>query len=213
MSFFFFQHPTTILISGPTRSGKTYFVISTLEFHLINPFPTKILWFYKEWQTAYDNVLKKIPNIEFINGIDEQKLEQINSLDRNLVVMDDLMNSASTSKQVANLFTQESHHKNLTVILLVQNLFHQGKEMRTISLNAHYIILYKNPRDQSQIKYLSQQIFPDNSKFLTNVFHHATAVPHSYLIIDLHPETSEDLRILSNIFPDEKIRVYVPITI
>ena len=30
----------------------------------------------------------------------------------------------------------------------VQNIFHQGKEIRNISLNAHYIVLFKSPRDR-----------------------------------------------------------------
>ena len=88
------------------------------------------------------------------------------------------MSSAGDSKQIAKLFTQEIHHQNLTVIFLVQNLFYHGRERRTISLNAHYIILYKNPREKQQIRYLASQIFPENSKFLSNVYDYATPDPH-----------------------------------
>ena len=41
-----------------------------------------------------------------------------------------------------------SHHRNLSVIYTVQNLFHQGKGNRSKSLNSHYLVLYKNPRDK-----------------------------------------------------------------
>ena len=75
--------------------------------------------------------------------------------------------------------------------------------MRTISLNAHYLILYKNPRDKSQIGYLARQIVPKISKFLSKVYDHASQDPHSYLLIDRHPETPEKFRVLSNIFPSE----------
>jgi uncharacterized protein YozE (UPF0346 family) len=85
------------------------------------------------------------------------------------------------------------------------------KEMRNISLNAHYLVLYKNPRDKSQIRCLAQQIYPENSKFLSNAYHNATLQPHTYLLLDLHPETTEDYRILTNIFPEENIRFYLPV--
>ena len=58
-------------------------------------------------------------------------------------------------KRIADLFTKGSHHRNLSVIYIVQNIFHQGKEMRIISLNAHYIVLFKSPRDRQQISILA----------------------------------------------------------
>ena len=207
---FSFQHPTSIVIAGPTRSGKTFFVIKCLRHALIQPFPSRIIYLYKEWQSAYEELKLLIPSIEFHEGIDEESLNSITVAEKNLVIIDDLMSSAGDSKRISHLFTQESHHKNLTVMFLVQNLFYQGKEMRNISLNAHYLILYKNPRDKSQIRFLAQQIFPENSKFLCNVFHHATQEPFSYLVIDCHPDTREEYRIITNIFPGEGIRFYLP---
>lgn len=207
---FSFQHPTSIVIAGPTRSGKTFFVIKCLRHALIQPFPSRIIYLYKEWQSAYEELKLLIPSIEFHEGIDEESLNSITVAEKNLVIIDDLMSSAGDSKRISHLFTQESHHKNLTVMFLVQNLFYQGKEMRNISLNAHYLILYKNPRDKSQIRFLAQQIFPENSKFLCNVFHHATQEPFSYLVIDCHPDTKEEYRIITNIFPGEGIRFYLP---
>ena len=85
--------------------------------------------------------------------------------------------------------------------------------MMTICLNAHYLVLYKNPHDKSQIRYLANQIFPEISKFLTKVYEHATQDPHSYILIHLHPETPEQYRVLSNIFPGEQIRFYLPVSI
>jgi UDP-N-acetyl-D-mannosaminuronic acid transferase (WecB/TagA/CpsF family) len=42
----------------------------------------------------------------------------------------------------------------------VQNLFHRGKHHRTISLNAHYMVVFKNPRDVLQIMALANQMYP-----------------------------------------------------
>ena len=213
MAYFSFSHPTSIVIAGPSRSWKTFFVVSCLKYSLNKHFPSRIIWFYKEWQTAYDQVKELLPSLDLHQGIDNQVLESIQASERNLVIIDDLMSSAADSKRISKLFTQVSHHRNLTVIFIIQNLFNQGREMRTISLNAHYLVLYKNPRDKSQIRYLANQIYPENSKFLSCVYQDATSSPHSYLVIDLHPETPEQFRILTNIFPGSQLRFFLPTSI
>ena len=49
--------------------------------------------------------------------------------------------------------------------------------MRTISLNAHYLILFKNPRDASQINHLAKQMYPTKSKFMVEAYRDATLPP------------------------------------
>ena len=72
------------------------------------------------------------------------------------------------------------------------------------SLNANYIIYFKNPRDRAQITYLARQIFPENVKFIQEVYKDATSKPHTYLLIDLKQDTPDDYRIRTNILPDEE---------
>lgn len=43
----------------------------------------------------------------------------------NLLIIDDVMNTASDSIEVQNVFTQYVHHRNLSCMCLVQNLFMQ----------------------------------------------------------------------------------------
>ena len=133
---FYFSHSTSILLGGASHSGKTCFVFTCLKHSLIQPFPTRIVWFYKEWQPIYDSIKQILPQTEFAHGIDNEILEKIQPSENNLVVLDDLMTSAGESKQISKLFTQEAHTKNLTVIFIVQIVFYHGREMRPISLNA-----------------------------------------------------------------------------
>ena len=70
------------------------------------------------------------------------------------------MAQSGKDKRIADLFTKESHHRNLSVIYIVQNIFHQGKEMRNISLNAHCIVLFKSPKERQQISILARQVNP-----------------------------------------------------
>jgi len=48
-----------------------------------------------------------------------------------------------TNRSVTDLFTKGSHHRNISEIYIVQNLFNKRKEHRTISLNSHYIVVFK----------------------------------------------------------------------
>ena len=79
-----------------------------------------------------------------------------------LIILDDLLNEVY-SKEVCHLFTKGSHHRNINVILITENLFHQAKCCKDISLNAKYIVLLKNTRDKNQFKHLVRQVYPEDS--------------------------------------------------
>ena len=103
-----------------------------------------------------------MPHIEFVKGI-PTALEQDSYVDvnkRNLIVFEDQMIDASKEKRIVNLYNRGSHHRNLSVIYNVQNLFHLGKGSRSISLNSHYLVLFKNPRDNLQILTLARKCIP-----------------------------------------------------
>jgi len=124
-----------------------------------------------------------------------------------LLIIDDLMHE--TDETVAKLFTRGSHHKNVSVVYLAQNLFPKNKFARTISLNAHYMFLFKNPRDATQFATLARQMYPHKSQFAVEAYKDATREPYSYLLVDLRPEQDDDLRLRTNIFPGETHYVYV----
>jgi len=55
-----------------------------------------------------------------------------------------------SSGLVCDLFTKGTHHRNISIIPISQNIFHQSKHCSDISLNAKYLVLLKNVRDRSQ---------------------------------------------------------------
>ena len=55
-------------------------------------------------------------------------------------ISDDLLNEAYSSGILCDLFTKGSHHRS---ILIMQNIFHQSKHCRDISLNAKYLVLLR----------------------------------------------------------------------
>ena len=163
---FHFKHPTTIQVSGPTRCGKTRLVRRILEEQLIQPFATRIIWVFSKWQPDYDLIRERYTGIEFEKGWRDEIFDSLSPEQRNILVLDDQMGVASSSTSVAELFTKGSHHRNLTVIYLVQNVYNQGKSQRTISLNSHYSVIFRNGRDASQFRTMAYQISPNDGKCL-----------------------------------------------
>ena len=148
----------------------------------------------------------KIPTVEFVKGIPES-LENDSYLDvniSNLIVIDDQMIEAEKDNRIVNLFTKGSHHRNLSVIYIVQNLFHQGKGNRSISLNSHYLVLFKNPRDKLQILTLAKQMYPSETAWFIKEYEEAVRRPYRYLFVDLKPTTPDRCRLRTNVLPGEE---------
>ena len=138
-------------------------------------------------------MLVAMPHIEFFKGIPtpwgQDSYFDVNK--RNLIVFADQMIDASKDKRIVNLFTRGSHHRNLRVIYIVQNLFHQGKGSRSISLNSHCLVLFKNPRDKLQMLTLAKQMYPGQTDFFLKQYEKAVI---SYLLIDLKTTTQDNCR-------------------
>ncbi|KAK3087786.1 hypothetical protein FSP39_010583 [Pinctada imbricata] len=202
---FKFHHPFTMLVAGPTMSGKSTFVKDLLVYNsvMIQPRPSRILWMYKRWQPMYDVIRKLVqPPVQFIQGLTDeiQRDEFINQRENNLVILDDIQRDASGSQDVCELFTEGAHHRNLSVICIMQNVFNKGKENRTINLNSQYLVLFKNPRDQLQINVLARQMYPGRTKKFIDMYRQATDKPFGYLVVDLKQTTPESKRLQTDIF-------------
>ena len=205
------KHPFPALVAGPTFSAKSNFVKRLLESgeHMIDGAPENIIWCYGIYQPAYDEMQRNIPNIQFVEGVPGDLESMINPSIRNLVVIDDLMRELANDQRITNLSKKGCHHRNLSVIFILQNIFYRGKELRGMSLNCHYLVLFKSPRDSSQVTHLEKQMFPGHVKYMQESFQDATSRPYGYLLCDLKPETPSDIRLRTNIFPGETQFAYV----
>ena len=103
---------------------------------------------------------------------------------------------------------QGSHHLNCSTITLQQNLFFGN---RTARCNSQYLVLMRNVCEKLQIQTLGRQIYPNAPNFLLECYLDATSKPFSYLVLNLHPQCEDEkLRVLTGIFADEEMYIYIP---
>lgn len=187
----------TLCIVGPSHSGKTHLTLQLLDHRhqLFDCTPQRVVWCYGIYQAALHR--------ELIQRGYETRSEIIATSEikpYDIIVLDDLIQESKNSPDVTAMFTKAAHHKPCFIIFITQNLFPPGKEARTRSLNTHYYIIFKNPRDKSQVEYLARQILPRKSKALIDVFEAATSQPHHYLFLDFTQECPDAFRFRSHLF-------------
>ena len=155
---FKFKHPFTCMLAGPSQSGKSTLLARILENNqsMITPSPTKILYCYARYSEGFNKLKIVTPSIEFHEGLPD--IDRLSVNENNVTVLDDLMSQVEKDKSMLDLFTTDSHHANISVFLITQNLFSQGKYSRTISLNCQYLFILNNPRDKAQIYALARQM-------------------------------------------------------
>ena len=169
---------------------------------MISPPPARIIWLYKRWQPLYTELQKTVPAIEFVEGIPPNVKEStfLDTRFPTLIIIDDLMKNATSDEDICDLFTEGAHHRNLSVICLLQNIFYKAKGTRTMSLNCQYLVVFKNPRDIQQFSILARQMYGTKWKTFLDVYKVAVSKPYGHLLIDLKQDTPESKRLVQNIF-------------
>lgn len=204
------QGPFSMIVAGPSGSGKTS-LIKTLIDHtelLITPPVDRIVYHYGTWQAAYNNMRSGVEFHEGLPVAEDLAPTQNTSkpLGHTLCIVDDLMGE-NDKRVISELFTKASHHWMVSIIYITQNIYEQKcKYYRTMSLNTSYMVIFKNPRDMSQIDTLSRQVYPNRPNFLTAVYNTETNKPHSYIVIDFKQSTPDRFRVRSSITtPDRQL--------
>ena len=110
---------------------------------MIDKPPENIVYFYAEYQNTFGVIPNLVPGIKFVQGLPDDILDSINPETRNLYIII-LMILWLRRTELFQHYSRKNQDGNLSVIYIVQHLFHHSKEHRTISLNASYLCLTKN---------------------------------------------------------------------
>lgn len=205
-----FKFPFSWCVCGGSGSGKTTHVLNFLTYkdELMSISDCRnVIYHYKEWQPLFDHFKTKNIVTDWVQGVPslseiKEKIEE-NGESGTLLIIDDFYHMLN--QDIVEMFTVLAHHGNMSVILLAQSLFGVGKNnfYRTISLNSTYLTVFKNPRDNQQIATLARQLRPNKWRWIVDAYYEATKKPYTYLFIDNHQKTCEELRIRSSILPNE----------
>lgn len=199
------HHPSAMLVCGPSQSGKSTFTYNLLckLSYLYDHEISYIVWFHGN-PTPLHEVLKETfgPKIQIVQNLPESFDEYICKNENGMFIFDDLMVETSNSKIMTNMFCRQSHHENISIILLTQNLFSEGRERRNFLRNCHYLVLFKNPLDLSIPYTIAQKVMPKRTKLFINIFEKATNKPNGYLFIDGHQNSNPAAKFRTNLFDD-----------
>ena len=133
-----------------------------------------------------NNALHHLKSVTFVKGVpDFENSENVPTL----IVLDFLMDSAYSTK-VSQLFIKGSQHRNISLVVITQNLFQQSPSSRDISLNYKYIVVFKNPRDKTEIGHLARQFYPENISAFHKTYLDVCKDPHSYLFLDFTQQST-----------------------
>ena len=203
------EWPSSCIISGPSWAGKTELLFKLItnirDLYVLQP--EQLVYYYGgPWHSAftpYKNRVKFISGTPVISDYEDSK--------PTLMILDDLLSQCSeksANQVITDIFTRDSHHLNISVLLVTQNFF--APCLRTISLNAQYIVLFRNIRDTNQIGVLARHIYgAKKSQVFMEAYDDATSKPYGYLFVDLHPKSNNLLRLRDQILPNELCCVYL----
>ena len=184
------------IIFGPSRVGKTEFMLEVIRQRLVHPFPANVYYMYsveQQFMKTWNDVEKQ--PITFIHGLDFDKMD---TSQPSLLVIDDLILSGK-NKEIAEVFIMGSHHKSISLFYITQNLFPNCPLFRLMSSNSHYFVLFNSQRHFRQINTLARQIFCGKDvKRITNAYLRSAKQPRGFIVLCFAPELPEELTVITD---------------
>ena len=129
----------TLAVVGPSHCGKTIFTLAFLDkrHEVFKQAINRVVWCYGIHQPS---LIQQLRQRDFIIHDGILPVDEIQPND--IIVLDDLLNQSTNSKDVTDMFTRAAHHKPCFIIFIMQNLFPPGKEASTRSLNTYSYTIF-----------------------------------------------------------------------
>ena len=205
------KHSFFMTVCGPSQSGKTTFILNLLDNweRLVTENIDYIVWCYGETNDLLSMLPKRYGDrkLSLVKGMPVDFNDYIIPYKKGLLILDDLMSESSDNPALTRLISNKVHHASLSVISAVQNLFSAGKERTTYMQSCQYIVMFKNPLNNTTPRILGQRFMPGKVKTFLEIYKHSVTSPFRYLFIDGTQTTPEHARLRTDIFGDTQ-RVY-----
>ena len=120
------RQPASVIVAGPSGSGKSELVEKLLkEKTLCDSPPKKIVYCYDRWQPRFDRMKKHM----FFKGLPPEGalVKWFKPEHHGILILDGLMEESGSDERVLDLFTKDSHHRGITALYITHDLFPPGK--------------------------------------------------------------------------------------
>lgn len=199
--------PFGMLVIGSPMNGKSYFM-RQLIIHRKRIFRDTIdyiCYFYGQESATVREIRESLPEVLLIHGLPDDFADYIKDRGNAIFFFDDLMDCASSSKEMLDLVTNKCQHKSISWVLCLQNAFHSGSARVSITRAAHLMVIFDSKLDRTIPRILAQRIMPENPRAFLSVFEDATSRQFGYLLCDGHPRSDSALRLRTNLFDTGQI--------
>ena len=122
---------------------------------------------------------------------------------QSLLIIDDCLHSLTKSEVFASICRGKSHHENINVFLIIQDLSNTGTLLRQALRNVHYFIVTQNHADILQ--YMGRKQFMYMNQYVQQCFDIAKErLSYPYILINNTPTCPKDRSITSGILEGEE---------
>lgn len=210
------QCPTSILVAGPSQSGKSHFLLNLVQYResIFSVNFARIIYCQSNVHSdknrdMFAQIQAIFPHAEQWQGI--PILEELHLNTNNvhtLLLIDDLMDEIVGSFRMNNLAVKDVHNYKITAVFVFQNYFSRGKWGNNLVKNCQYKIIFYNRCEMLELRTISSHLF-DAPKFLKHNFEILEKIfpadRNYYILIDTHAGSkAKKLFCRSKIFPDNK---------
>lgn len=213
--------PFACFVVGCTGSGKSVTVLTWLK-HADKVFKTKFKKIFYFYGSTHQNIFndKKLSHVHFSNNLSfmESVITKCHPSPGILVILDDLMHVTGENAIFQHLYTKGSHHLNISVINIVQNIFFRSKNFVTLKENSQYMFI-KQHVNENKLKILANGIGLKPQELMDAYTESINKNRYSGLLIDNH--ISSNIRKISKIrdkietdsvgiyITDDKFNIYI----
>ena len=193
------EKPFRLIVAGGFGCGKSEFVRSLVEKNYFSSKFDKIIYNYPDY---LDELKFEFENpVEYKAGLIDQEYVKTCSANT-LIIIDDLQKEVAMSVDIHKLMSVSARKKNISVIIITQNIYDSGKYFRDIRLNATAFALFKFHAGTDVNKRLVRELGLSDTlpeKLMRTIYN----LRYSYILINIHQNRQYDFgAITGNIFSE-----------